>query len=109
MISFNYYKWTLNIFNWKMIHRLIIQFLNEITWKFYQQQGAQLKDSSQGDDFIFGENNNYHQIGNGYLKLDITLEKTVGIFNIVDEEGNIDEPIRLVNKTFACVSSAATT
>ena len=33
----------------------------------YNQQGAQLNDSDQGIDFVFGEYNNYHQVGSGYL------------------------------------------
>ena len=32
--------------------------------KVYHQQGAQLIDPDQNIEFIFGENNNYHQIGN---------------------------------------------
>ena len=32
--------------------------------KVYHQQGAILNDSHQNVDFIFGENNNYHEIGN---------------------------------------------
>ena len=30
--------------------------------KIYHQQGAQLNQSDQNVEFIFGENNNYHQI-----------------------------------------------
>ena len=32
--------------------------------KVYHQQGAQLTQSDQNIDFIFAENNIYHQIGN---------------------------------------------
>ena len=32
--------------------------------KKYHQQGAQLNYSDQNIEFIFGNNNNYHQIGN---------------------------------------------
>ena len=43
--------------------------------KIYHQQRAQLNTSHQSIDLFFRENNNYHQIGNGYLDFDITLEK----------------------------------
>ena len=32
--------------------------------KIYHQQGAKLNDPDQKIEFIFGENANYHQIGN---------------------------------------------
>ena len=32
--------------------------------EIYHQQAAQLNQSDQNIEFIFGENNNYHQIGN---------------------------------------------
>ena len=35
--------------------------------KVYHHQGANLNDSNQSVEFIFGENNNYYQIGNSYL------------------------------------------
>ena len=41
--------------------------------KIYHQQGAQLNQSGQNIEFIFGENNNYHQIGNGDLDFNITV------------------------------------
>ena len=43
--------------------------------KIYHQQGAQLNQSDQNIEIIFGENNNYHQIGNSYLEIDITVRK----------------------------------
>ena len=43
--------------------------------KVYQQQGAQLNQSDQNIEFIFGENNNYHQKGNAYVEFDITVRK----------------------------------
>ena len=63
--------------------------------KVYHQQGALLNQSIQNIDFIFSENNNYHQIGNVYLKFDITVRK--------DDDTNFpyDDAIRLVNKAFA--------
>ena len=45
--------------------------------KVYHQQGANLNDSNQSVEFIFGEKNNYHQVGNAYLDFDITIRKVV--------------------------------
>ena len=39
------------------------------------QREAQLNDSNQVIDFCFGEQDSYHQIGSGYLELDVTLRK----------------------------------
>ena len=62
--------------------------------KKYQQQGADLNDSDQNVEFIFGENNNYHRIGNAYFEFDITVRRGDGNnFNA--------EVIRLVNNAFA--------
>ena len=65
--------------------------------KLHHQQGAQLYVSSQCVEFFFGENNNYHQIGKGYLQFDMTLSKNESILNTVDGVGKFDEPIRLIN------------
>ena len=43
--------------------------------KKYHQQEAQLNNPDQNIDFIFGENDNYHQVGNAYLQYDITIRK----------------------------------
>ena len=63
--------------------------------KVYHQQGAQLNQSDQNIEFIFGENNNYHQIGYAYLEFEITVRKndTTNIHNV--------DPIRLENNGFA--------
>ena len=63
--------------------------------KIYHRQGDQLNQSDQNIEFIFGENNNYHQIGNAYLQFDITVRK--------DDNTNFhnDDAIRLVNNGFA--------
>ena len=62
--------------------------------KIYHQQGAQLNQSDQNLTFFFGEKNNYHQIGNGYLDFDITVGKS--------DSANFhyDDPNRLVNNGF---------
>ena len=64
--------------------------------KVYHQQGAQLNDPDQNIEFIFGENNNYHQIGNSYLQFDILVRPQLAA-NAFDN----DSPIRLVNNAFA--------
>ena len=63
--------------------------------KNYHQQGAQLNTSDQNIEFIFGENNNYIQIGNGYLEFNITVRKhdTTNF--------HIEDPIRLINNGYA--------
>ena len=68
--------------------------------KIYQQQGAQLNDSNEGVDFIFGKNNKYHQIGNAYLELDMVFKGNGNDFNNLDRDEYIDEPIRLVKNCF---------
>ena len=47
----------------------------------YHQQGAQLTDPDQNIKFIFGENHNYHQIGNAYLEYDITVEDPAAVYD----------------------------
>ena len=69
--------------------------------KVYHQPGANLNDSNQNVEFIFGENNNYYQIGNSYLEFDITVRNTAG--NFTDASA-----IRLVNNAFAFCFSQAT-
>ena len=63
--------------------------------KTYHRQGDQLNQSDQNIEFIFGENNNCHQIGNAYLEFNITVRKndTTNFHN--------DDPVRLVNNAFA--------
>ena len=66
--------------------------------KVYHQQ-AQLNDPDQNIEFIFGENNNYHQIGNSYLQFDITVRKADN--NNFNNDAAVNEVIRLVNNAFA--------
>ena len=63
--------------------------------KIFHRQEDQLNESDQNIEFIFGENNNYHQIGNAYLEFNITVRKndTTNFHN--------DDPVRLVNNGFA--------
>ena len=63
--------------------------------EIYHRQGDQLNQSDQNIEFIFGENNNYHQIGNAYLEFNITVRKsdTTNFDN--------DDPVRVVNNGFA--------
>ena len=64
-------------------------------FKIYHQQGANLNDPAQNVEFIFGENNNYHQIRNAYLEFDITVKNPAANFDDNSE-------IRLMNNAFAC-------
>ena len=63
--------------------------------KIYHRQGDQLNQSDQNIEFIFGENNSYHQIGNAYLEFIITVRKND------DTNFHFDDPVRLVNNGFA--------
>ena len=63
--------------------------------KIYHQQGAQLNQSDQNIEFIFGENNNYHQIGGGYIEFNITVRKND------TTNFHIEDPIRLANNAYA--------
>ena len=63
--------------------------------KIYHQQGAPLNQSDQNIEVIFGANNNYHQIGNGYIEFNITVRKSD------TTNFHIEDPIRLVNNGYA--------
>ena len=63
--------------------------------KIYHRQGDQLNQSDQNIEFIFGENHNYHQIGNGYSEFKITVRKNDST------NFHIEDPIRLLNNGFA--------
>ena len=63
--------------------------------KIYHQQGAQLNQSDQNIEFLFGENNNCYQIGNGYLEFNITVRKND------TTNFHIEDPIRLVINGYA--------
>ena len=53
-----------------------------------------MNQSDQNIEFIFGENNNYHQIGNGYLDFYITVRENDST------DFHFDDPLRLVNNGF---------
>ena len=63
--------------------------------KIYHRQGDQLHQSDQNIEFIFGENNNYQQIGNAYLEFNTTVRKND------DTNFRYEDPVRLVNNGFA--------
>ena len=63
--------------------------------KIYHRQGDHIIQSDQKIEFIFGENNNYHQIGNAFSEFNITLRKNDGT------KFHNDDPVRLVNNAFA--------
>ena len=74
--------------------------------KVYHHQGANLNDSNQNVEFIFGENNNYHQIGNAYLEFGITIRKVVAA--PADPNFANADQIRLINNAFAYCFTQAT-
>ena len=67
--------------------------------KVYPEQGANLNDSDQNVEFIFGENNNYHQVGNYYLEFGITIRIPSAAFDD-------NSAIRMTNNAFAYVFKA---
>ena len=69
--------------------------INRDFTKIYHQKWAQINQSDQNIEFIFGENNNYHQVGNGYLEFDITVRENDGT------NFHNNDPVRLVNNGFA--------
>ena len=86
------------LFNNESIHNPIIK--RDLT-KIYHRQGDQLNQSDQNIEFIFGENNNYHQIGNAFSEFNNTVRKND------DTNFHIDDPVRLVNNGFAfCFNEA---
>ena len=74
--------------------------------KVYHQSGANLNDSNQNVEFIFGENNKYHQIGNAYLEFDITIRKVAAA--VADPNFENTDQIRLINNAFAYCFTQAT-
>ena len=58
-------------------------------------QRDQLNQPDQSIEIIFGESNNYHQIGNAYLEFNITARKND------DTNFHYEDPVRLVNNGFA--------
>ena len=63
--------------------------------KIYHRPEDQLNQSDQNIEFIFGENNNYHQIGNAYLEFNVTVRKNG------DTNFHYDDPVRLVKNGYA--------
>ena len=76
--------------------------------QIFDQRKAQLNYSNQGIEFFFGDINNYHDRGNGYLEFDKTLRKSGGIFNKNDAQGSVDEPKTKVSNAFAYTFNTAT-
>ena len=63
--------------------------------KIYHRQGDQFNQSDQNIEFIFGENNNYHPIGDAYLEFNITVRKSD------DTKFHHEDPVRLVKNGYA--------
>ena len=68
--------------------------------RVYHQQGANLNDSDQHAEFMFGENNNYHQLGNAYLEYDLTVQHPTAALDNISR-------IRITNKGLAYVFEEA--
>ena len=78
--------------------QLVIQLQRKI-FENYHQQTANLIDSDQNNEYIFGKNNNYHRIGNACLQFELTKEKYVAVAAqrvLVDGDA-----IRIFNNAFA--------
>ena len=75
--------------------------------KIYQQ-GAQISNSNRGTGLFSVKITTINQIGKAYLQFDITLRRTGNDFSTLDADGNINEPIGLVNNAFAYAFSTAT-
>ena len=76
-----------------------ISIIKRVFLKSYHQQAANLNNSDQNIEFIFWENNDFHQIGNASLQYELTVEK--GIANGADRILVVGDAIRLVNNAFA--------
>ena len=63
--------------------------------KIHHRQGDQLNQSDQKIEFIFGQNSNYHQIGNAFLEFNITVRKND------DTNFHHEDPVRLVKNGYA--------
>ena len=79
--------------------RIDISVFKENFLSIYHQQPANLIDSDQNNEIIFGENKNYHQIGKAYLQNEMTIKKD--FVNAADRVLIVGDVTRLVNKAFA--------
>ena len=61
--------------------------------EIYHQQGANLNDPDQNVEFIFGENNFYHQSGYSYLEFEISVRNPACNFNN-------NSQIRIINNPY---------
>ena len=69
------------IFSWLDNEAIGIDIRKRDYLKIYHQQGASFNNSDQKSNFIFGGENNYHQICIAYLEFDIAVRKVVEIPN----------------------------
>ena len=74
-------------------------FIKRDFFKIYHQQGANLDSFDEKVEVIFGENKNYHQIGNAYLQYEIIVEIVEA--NQADRILIDGDTTRLVNNAFA--------
>ena len=70
--------------------------------KINHRQVDQLNQSDQNIKFLFGENNNFHQIGNAYLEFIFTVRKND------DTNFHYEDPVRVVKNGYAfCFKEAS--
>ena len=69
--------------------------IKRVFTKIYHRQRDQLNQSDQNIEFIFGENNNYHQVGIAHLEFNITVRKND------DTNFHHEDPVRSVNNGYA--------
>ena len=66
--------------------------------KIYHQSGANVDAENSQIKFYFGENRNFIQVCNGYLKFDIRVRRADGIASTMVAPGN--DKFRLVDNAF---------
>ena len=73
--------------------------------KTYHEQAANLNDSYQNSEFIFGENYNYHQVGNAYLQYEMTIDEDVAVAaSGVPVDGDVNRLV--INASAYCFKEA---
>ena len=74
-ISFYVYEMSLEDFQLRDNEAIDSSVIERDFLKIYHRKAANSNDSDQKIEFIFVDNNNYHQIGNVYLQFELKIEK----------------------------------
>ena len=83
----------MNIENLRLSNSSVVELINNIGEsktdfaKLYHWKGAVLTIEGQNDEFVFGENNKFHQIANAYFSFDINIRREDHIY--FTKENNI--------------------